>query len=202
LNIKEMFKYIKKDEDLIYDEYINIISEENSYIRHWINGDIIMYKGNDFKIVINQSNIDYIEIIIKEEEKIFEINIPFNLNEKNRIMYIEKSIKELFKNNTKIILKDKLVYWSNKMNLKYNNVKIRDKKTNFGTCKPLSGDLSFNSRIIMLSDSLIDAIIVHELSHLKYPNHSANFYNLVKKYIPKYDEYIKWLKENNNKLVL
>ncbi|MEG2235864.1 MAG: hypothetical protein RR144_05450, partial [Clostridia bacterium] len=26
LNIKEMFKYIKKDEDLIYNEYINIIS--------------------------------------------------------------------------------------------------------------------------------------------------------------------------------
>ena len=40
----------------------------------------------------------------------------------------------------------------------------------------------------MLPQDKIDAIIVHELCHIIHPNHSKDFYNLVRKYIPNYDE--------------
>ena len=53
----------------------------------------------------------------------------------------------------------------------------------------------------MLPQDKIDAIIVHELCHMIHKNHSKEFYNLVKQYIPNYDEIDKWLKENG-KLIL
>lgn len=53
----------------------------------------------------------------------------------------------------------------------------------------------------MLPEYVIDAIIVHELCHLKYKNHSKEFYELVSKYIPNYKDIDKWLKING-KIIL
>lgn len=53
----------------------------------------------------------------------------------------------------------------------------------------------------MLPEDKVDAIIVHELCHIIHPNHSKDFYDLVKKYIPNYDNIDKWLKENGRIII-
>ena len=53
----------------------------------------------------------------------------------------------------------------------------------------------------MLPENIIDGIIVHELCHIIYPNHSNNFYKLVRKYMPDYDEINKWLKKNGGNIL-
>ena len=45
----------------------------------------------------------------------------------------------------------------------------------------------------MLPEDKVDAIIVHELCHMKYKYHNKQFYDLVEKYIPDYKEIDKWL---------
>ena len=54
----------------------------------------------------------------------------------------------------------------------------------------------------MLPEDKIDAIIVHELSHMTYSNHSDKFYSLVQKYIPNYFEIDKWLKKNVKRVMI
>ena len=46
-----------------------------------------------------------------------------------------------------------------------------------------------NSKIMELEESCIKYIVIHELCHLKYKTHAKSFYNLVKKYFPKYEKY-------------
>ena len=53
----------------------------------------------------------------------------------------------------------------------------------------------------MLPEDKIDAIVVHELCHIIHTKHSKKFYNLVKEYIPDYDEINKWLKENGKIII-
>jgi len=48
--------------------------------------------------------------------------------------------------------------------------------------------------------SVIDYIVVHELAHLVHPNHSTDFWELVKAIIPDYKERQEWLKVNGNSL--
>lgn len=202
LSYKKTLEYIKKEEIKIYNMYSEIISKENNHIRHWDDGEMILYEGEKFKITIIGNNSKNIKVKINLEAKNLEIFISNEIEEERKKYYIKKIIKNLFKNNTIAILQKRLPYWSDKMNVKYSSFKVRDKSSNFGTCKPKTGELSFNSRIIMLSAEIIDAIIVHELSHMVYPNHSKEFYGLVKKYIPNYAEINKWLKENINELVI
>ena len=79
----------------------------------------------------------------------------------------------------------------------YFGVKVRDAKTKYGSCIPKTKALHFTSRLVMLKDEAIDAVIVHELCHIVHPNHSKDFYKLVERYIPNYKEIDRYLKKSS-----
>ena len=131
------------------------------------------------------------------------ISYPNNLSDEKRKYYVDKGIKQILKNNTEYILQNKVPYWSKITSIAYKQFKVNDATSKFGSCIPSKKLLHFSSRLIMLPDDKIDAVVVHELCHIVHPNHSKDFYSLVKTYIPDYDEKNKWLKKkrkNNNVL--
>lgn len=195
---RKINRIIKANEEEIYKQYIEILSNTNNGIKQWRMGDKILYEGEEYTIIRNESLINTIVININREEKQFNISIPNTLSEIELKENIDKGIKNLFKNNTKVMLQTRLPYWSKVTKINYNSAKVRDATTRFGSCVPAKKALNFNSRLIMLSQDKIDAVIVHELCHIVHNNHSKDFYNLVKKYIPNYSEIDKWLKENSN----
>jgi len=48
---------------------------------------------------------------------------------------------------------------------------------------------------------VIHYLIIHELCHIKFPNHSKYFWKYVEKYMINYKIQKKWLKNNSNKLI-
>ncbi len=52
----------------------------------------------------------------------------------------------------------------------------------------------------MAPEPVCDYVIIHELCHLIFMDHSVNFWNLVESACPRYQKYKKWLKENGKKL--
>ena len=100
------------------------------------------------------------------------------------------------KSNTEVLIAERLPYWSKITKIDYNEVKIRDAITRYGSCMPSKKNLNFSSRLIMLPEDKVDAIIVHELCHMKHKYHNKEFYDLVAKYIPNYKEIDEWLKIN------
>lgn len=91
------------------------------------------------------------------------------------------------------LIRERLFYWSNLLNLPVKKVAIRNQKTRWGSCSS-RGNLNFNYKIIFLPVCLMDYIIVHELCHLKELNHSKKFWQLVEKQIPNYRDLIRDLK--------
>lgn len=51
----------------------------------------------------------------------------------------------------------------------------------------------------MAPSPVIDCIVVHEMCHLVHMNHSKEFWTLVKKVLPDYEDRKSWLKNNGVK---
>lgn len=196
LSMKALTKILKQNENDIYNKYEKILSSEVQTIKQWKTGEKIYYKGTEFTITRIYKKTTKIGIELNENTQQLIITLPENILEKQIKESIDLLIKKLFKNNTEAILKQKIPYWSKRTGLEYNLVKVRDATSRYGSCMPSKKNLYFSSRLIMLPDAVIDAIVVHEFCHIIYKNHNKQFYSLVEKYIPNYKEIDKWLKEN------
>jgi predicted metal-dependent hydrolase len=59
---------------------------------------------------------------------------------------------------------------------------VTNQNTRFGSCTPSYGTIRISHRVAGLPDWVRDYIIVHELAHLREPNHSRAFWDLVNRY--------------------
>ena len=194
---REVDKLIKINEKKIYEEYKKIVEQKRLKKGRWETGQIILYNGEEYIIDVSYHERDIIRVRIEKEEKIFKILLPKEIQKDEEVLYIQRAVRKLFKENTEKILSQKLPYWSKKTNIDYNSVKVRDAKTKYGSCTPKTKALHFTSRLVMLKEEAIDAVIVHELCHIVHPNHSKDFYKLVERYIQNYKEIDQYLKSNS-----
>ena len=195
LSMSALMKILKEDEDNLYNKYKQILESEISTVKQWKTGEKIYYKGEEYEIIRESGKTNRIGVELKIEQKQIEITVPENVEQDTIKIYVDKAIKNLLKNNTEALIAQKLPQWSKITGFDYNQVKIRDATTRYGSCMPSKKNLYFSSRLIMLPDDKVDAIIVHELCHLKYKYHDKQFYDLVATYIPNYKEIDKWLKQ-------
>lgn len=198
VSLKTVMSFIRENEEKIYKQYIEINSTENSKIKKWNSGEKIFFRGKEYAIFVKQEFTNKVQLNLDSENKKLNIIYPQNIDEKTKKKNIDKCIKKLLKNNTVTLLEVKVPYWSKITNIKYKDFKVNDATSKFGSCIPSTRVMHFSSRLIMLPEDKIDAIVLHELCHIVYPNYSKNFYNLIKKYIANYDEIDKWLKQNGN----
>ncbi len=69
----------------------------------------------------------------------------------------------------------RLKYLAGKHGFTYNRVFIRNQKTRWGSCSH-KNNISLNMNIVRLSEELIDYVILHELAHTRFKNHSNDFW--------------------------
>ena len=196
LSKKRLLQILRNQEDDIYNKYKKILDSEIDSIKQWKTGETIYYQGEEFSIIRNITDSNKISISLQPDNKILLIEVPKDLEQNIIKQTVDKAIKKLFKNNTEVLIVQKLPYWSKITGFKYNEFKIRDATTRYGSCMPSKKNVYFSSRLIMLPEDKVDAIIVHELCHMKFKYHNKDFYDLVQKYIPNYKEIDEWLKQN------
>ena len=75
-----------------------------------------------------------------------------------------------------------------------NSYEIRKMKVRWGTCYPKRGDIKINLYLAERPYEQIEAVVLHELIHLKYFNHDDKFLKECKKYMANYEEIERELK--------
>ena len=145
--------------------------------RKYENGDIFLYLGSEYSLKIKKSYRD--NIYIKDKNLIVEAkNVLATNNIKNNIKnwYITESKKYLTKTNS---------YYEILIGVKSNKLLFGQYKSKWGSCNSKK-TISYDWRIIMAPFEVIHYLIIHELCHIKYPNHSKHFWKYVEKYMINY----------------
>jgi predicted metal-dependent hydrolase len=78
---------------------------------------------------------------------------------------------------------------------------IRGQRTRWGSCSS-SGALSFNWRLLLAPEEVLDYVVWHEACHLAVMDHSPRFWALVERHLPGYREPRRWLRRHGATLVL
>jgi hypothetical protein len=99
------------------------------------------------------------------------------------------------------ILADLCADHASRIGVKDYAIGIKNYRSRWGSCHH-DGRIYFNWRIIMAPKQVIAYIVVHEMCHLVYHNHSRSFWQLVEQTMPDYREAETWLKINGLSLAL
>jgi predicted metal-dependent hydrolase len=83
----------------------------------------------------------------------------------------------------------------------YSKLTIRGQRTRWASCSR-TGAMSFNWRLLLAPEEILDYVIWHEVCHLEVMDHSPRFWRLVASRSPAYREHVKWLRANGATLVL
>ncbi len=83
----------------------------------------------------------------------------------------------------------------------YSKLTIRGQRTRWASCSP-SGAMSFNWRLLLAPEAVLDYVVWHEVCHLKIMDHSPRFWALVAQWCPDYRRHASWLRHYGATLTL
>jgi len=75
--------------------------------------------------------------------------------------------------------------WAKIMGVEPEHISFRYSKNRWGSCSS-TNRISFNYHLVKLSSSLIEYVVIHELAHITYQNHSKEFWKFVHKHLGDY----------------
>jgi predicted metal-dependent hydrolase len=78
---------------------------------------------------------------------------------------------------------------------RYKRLSIRGQRTRWASCSS-SGAMSFNWRLLLAPEEVVDYVVEHEVAHLEVLDHSQRFWRLLGKRCPRYREHERWLRRH------
>ncbi len=165
-------------ESLIDDNYLKIANMLEMQLKKKKNNDGFLYLGKKYDIVyMKNKDIEF------GENKVF-FSKEFNVDN-----WYKKQARNLFLEH----LESNYKKFSRK--IPHPSLRIRKMTSRWGVCNIKSHVITLNLELIKRDEKYLDYVIIHELSHLVYGDHSSNFWQLVKENMPEYKKYREEMKE-------
>ena len=110
-----------------------------------------------------------------------------------KLPQIREEDKPLYVKRAKAILPAKIDFYARRMGVQPTGLTVTSARTRFGSCSG-KNRLSFSWRLMAYPEAAIDYVVVHELAHIRYKDHSRAFYGFIESVLPDYRDRIKLLK--------
>jgi len=117
-----------------------------------------------------------------ESVKLQKLEVIVTVQEKTssseRLRLIKDGVSKALRKEAKAYLPRRLQYLAEQHSFSYDKVRFAHAKSRWGSCTHRDGIvvISLNIMLMTLPNELIDYVLLHELTHIKNPNHSAKFW--------------------------
>lgn len=171
-----------------------ILRSSNKIERVFKDGSTFMYLGKEYAAeIVFEINRKKIEIELEDKFKIYT-----NTMDEEKL---KTALEKWYRVETLKIVTKRIDNYSNNFNDKVTEIRVKEQKRRWASCTWKNAIL-FNWRISMARADVIDYIVIHEMCHMDYRNHSKDFWNRVSEIMPDYKEKHEWLKINGINLHL
>ncbi|WP_315078825.1 SprT family zinc-dependent metalloprotease [uncultured Clostridium sp.] len=200
----------------ISKEYIlNFLNEKNDWIiekrkelktvlnkkvkREFKEGNTFMYLGKEYPIhlifndKVKKISVDFIDESLNSNiEGQSEFIIKTNTYDVEKL---KNALENWYRCKTLSIVKERIKLYEFKLKDKITKVTVKEQKRRYASIN-IKNETFFNWRISMAPLEVIDYIVVHEMCHMDFRNHSNQFWNRVEDVMPNYKKCHEYLKEN------
>jgi predicted metal-dependent hydrolase len=164
----------------------------------------IQYKEKIIPYELIKSPIKNMYIYVREGR--VTVKVPYRLKDKEIQEFISKKSKWIYdklKQEPKIvekmiepeeverleeIVRTKIEKYAILLKVMPNKVRIKDIKYAWGSCSS-NRNITISKKLAKKEEKVIEYVVLHEMCHLKYMNHSKEFWNLIESYLPEYKTY-------------
>ena len=187
----EIRRFVLKNADWILESVAQRKALAESY--RLVSGNSLPYLGREVGLIIREE--EALGARLEFEDWKFRIIIPKNLDEGERDAAIGRELAAWYRRQAERVIGAQVDRWWRFFDCPERPpALIRDQRRRWGSCSS-DGTLRFNWRLAMMSEDVVEYVVVHELSHLEQMNHSPKFWDVVAKRLPDYKERRRTLKE-------
>lgn len=174
-NVGFVDEFVAVNSDFVFNA-LKKHNEAESKKQRLLNNEEVYYLGKCYKVIINKADKNDVEltnnqivVAVTDDEKIKSLLETWLDGERNRVFNEAfERIYLLFElmgiNKPELVFKSSISRW--------------------GYCQPKKSLVMMNKALIGVPVYLIEYLVLHELTHLIYPNHSKNFWGFMEKYMP------------------
>ena len=154
--------------------------------RDYVNGEGFLYLGRSYRL----------KLVPDLSEPLMLKDGYFCLRTNNgSLPDADAAFKAFYRAKGAVRIPPRVAYYQAKMDVEPKAVRVIELKHRWASCS--SGrNLNFHWKCMMAPLTILDYIVVHELAHLIYPNHTKAFWNEVDKVMPDFQERKEWLRVN------
>jgi predicted metal-dependent hydrolase len=186
---KSIREFIEKNSGWIEKNQAKALAARPPAAKQYVLGEMFMYLGSMYPLEI-----------VKEQKPALLLENRFKLAESAQSQ-AEMAFERWYRERARHILQERVNIYACQYDFQYRKIGITSARTRWGSCSP-TGALNFSWRLIMAPSAVVDYVVVHELVHTIFHDHSKRFWRRVEMIIPNYKERRTWLRKNGQQLLL
>jgi predicted metal-dependent hydrolase len=155
-----------------------------------VSGESFPYLGRNYRLKVLEGN----QVGVSLVGGYLRATVRANEQGEKREARIKQYLQEWYRTRALEHLSAKARRYSEQIGVSPAGIRVRDFKSRWGSCHK-NGSVVFNWNIIKAPHSIVDYVVIHELCHLLYPNHSKDFWQLVGRHDELHSGHREWLKQ-------
>ena len=195
-NDADVEQFLNRKERWLFDntQRVNELANRGHKIHRFITGVKIPYRGRRMKLTVTRKTTPDVEVIFRNG---FIVSLPDYAIGKAQDEIVEDALRLWMKRKIRKDVNEIVSRYTRKCGFTPKAIRIKDQKHLWGSCGK-DGTINLNWHLIYAPKPVLEYAVLHELCHLTHRTHCDEFWLLVKKLMPNYEEHKLWLDKNEH----
>ena len=152
--------------------------------REFVSGETFLYLGRQHRLRVDLNEEPR---PLRLENGWLRVPVPRHLGEEHRSSYVRAALTDWYEGHARKRLPACVEVWAGRIGVTPAETLVTEAQKRWGSASASSGTIRINWRVIQAPLSLVDYVVVHELMHLRHPNHTDQFWSAIGRVIPDYE---------------